>query len=206
MASSVHLTTFATMMMSEIQCSICMEQYDNEKKTPRILDKCSHTFCQKCLKDMIKKLWLEDFTCPEWKEPYPSITQAKSFKKNFAIITILQRFTNTISSLHKPAATPEDFQICVKQLSGTDFTMMVKSTDLVTKIKEKVYDLTGVPILMQRLAVGKREVKDIMTMAAAGIKSNMVVHVLHRLKGGLRYKACETQSSQGLVIVDMNQD
>ena len=40
-------------MNNIIECNICMEQFNEKEKLPRVL-RCGHTFCSFCLKELIR--------------------------------------------------------------------------------------------------------------------------------------------------------
>ena len=111
------------------------------------------------------------------------------------MMDILQKIDNALSTEETVTIDSGCFQICIKNLKGTDFTMMVKPSDSITKIKDKIEDLTGVPKATQRLIAGGKELKDAMTVATAGIKSNNVIHLAHRLRGGFMHANGSAQSS-----------
>ena len=50
-------------------CSICMEQFDNERHVPNILP-CEHTFCKSCINSMAKGYIPGDFSCPICRTPH----------------------------------------------------------------------------------------------------------------------------------------
>lgn len=53
------------MQFEELTCSICMRQYNSQPELiPRLLPECGHTFCTKCLNDLLAKSEGE-FFCPE---------------------------------------------------------------------------------------------------------------------------------------------
>lgn len=46
-------------------CQICSKVYDNYYHTPRVLPKCGHTYCEKCIKAKLQqKRGRLTFTCP----------------------------------------------------------------------------------------------------------------------------------------------
>ena len=54
------------MELEELVCTICFHFFDDSEHCPRMLPSCGHTFCSKCLQNMIDKLQSnENFTCPE---------------------------------------------------------------------------------------------------------------------------------------------
>ena len=49
-------------------CSVCFEPYEGKgDHVPRILP-CSHTFCERCIRDLLDE---GVFHCPECKVPHP---------------------------------------------------------------------------------------------------------------------------------------
>ena len=61
-------------MFEELTCTICMRQFANEGDlVPRLLPECGHTFCTKCLNELLaRETDSASFLCPEDKYvPFP---------------------------------------------------------------------------------------------------------------------------------------
>lgn len=56
-------------MFEELTCTICMRQFANEGDlVPRLLPECGHTFCTKCLNELLaRETDAASFLCPEDK-------------------------------------------------------------------------------------------------------------------------------------------
>lgn len=169
------------------QCCICCNEYNFLERAPRVLNECLHTYCQKCLEDIISKPSGANIKCPMWKKEYSASKKAEEYPKNLTIIDMLQVVENTVSLVEEPSTVDEDWlQIFIRNLSGNDILIRVKPTDQITKIKELVTERTGVSKITQRLIYSGKELKDDMTIATAKIKAGSVIHLAHRLKGALK--------------------
>ncbi len=67
-------------------CKLCQENFDLNNNQPLILPKCGHTFCFKCIKNLIKQN-PKNLVCPEDRINYlkPNIS-------NFPVNKDMQRF------------------------------------------------------------------------------------------------------------------
>ena len=56
------------MDIEELMCNICRKVYSSEPDLiPRLLPECGHTFCTKCLNELLQKEPDQPFVCPEDK-------------------------------------------------------------------------------------------------------------------------------------------
>jgi len=81
------------MDLDDFICTLCFCQYDKEEHLPLMIPKCGHTFCTKCVKEMISKLSdFEDFVCPEDKHSMklPS-KDVSEFPQNLALLRLLDK-------------------------------------------------------------------------------------------------------------------
>jgi len=81
------------MDLDDFICTLCFCQYDKEEHLPLMIPKCGHTFCTKCVKEMISKLSdFEDFVCPEDKHSMRLLTKDISeFPQNLALLRLLDK-------------------------------------------------------------------------------------------------------------------
>lgn len=81
------------MDIDELFWSICHEEYDTEDRIPRILPDWGHTFCSKCLDQLIQKANSqgEKFSWPEDRIPVSTQKPANEFPKNFWLIRMAQK-------------------------------------------------------------------------------------------------------------------
>ncbi|XP_076436543.1 tripartite motif-containing protein 59-like [Babylonia areolata] len=64
-----------------LTCALCLDIF----KEPKLLS-CSHTFCQKCLEDLIQQSSQETFPCPACRKDIEVPAQgASAFQTNFYI-------------------------------------------------------------------------------------------------------------------------
>lgn len=54
------------MDIEELMCGVCNRIYANQDDLiPRLLPECGHTFCTKCLNELLEKEPDQPFKCPE---------------------------------------------------------------------------------------------------------------------------------------------
>jgi hypothetical protein len=88
-------------------CRICLEDYDESRRCPRLLPWCGHTFCSNCLHSLFAQLKPQQvFSCPlDRKEPSASVAgdyaSAEQLPKNFFALDIIEK-----ERLHLLAASP----------------------------------------------------------------------------------------------------
>ena len=96
----MHCVLFAQTLSSEevLECSLCYERYDDNKRCPRILSNCGHTFCTHCLEQLLKD---GTITCPQDRKDVKVTAGVGGLPKNFALLDVL------LASSHKqPDTTP----------------------------------------------------------------------------------------------------
>ena len=58
-------------MATATECTVCMEQFDEEDRCPRLLA-CGHTFCHTCLTQLLESSAKNDaLTCPKCRQENP---------------------------------------------------------------------------------------------------------------------------------------
>ena len=75
-----------------MECSICRHTYNNDKRIPRILTTCGHTYCEICLISIHKKDMIPCIECSKY-------TQCKSIKALPINHSLMQLPSNMISSI-----------------------------------------------------------------------------------------------------------
>ena len=96
----LHFVLFAQTLSSEevLECSLCYERYDDNKRCPRLLSNCGHTFCTHCLEQLLKD---GSITCPQDRKDVHVTAGLGGLPKNFALLDVL------LASSHKqPDTTP----------------------------------------------------------------------------------------------------
>ena len=69
-------------------CSVCFEPYEGKgDHVPRLLP-CSHTFCERCISDLLEE---DVFHCPDCKVPHPAENGAETFKLNKYVLSFMER-------------------------------------------------------------------------------------------------------------------
>ena len=89
---------FAQTLSSEeaLECSLCYERYDDNKRCPRLLSNCGHTFCTHCLEQLLKD---GTITCPQDRKNVKVTAGVGGLPKNFALLDVL------LASSHKQPDT-----------------------------------------------------------------------------------------------------
>jgi hypothetical protein len=86
-------------MENLLECSICLDKYNNKDKTPRIL-KCGHTFCSLCLKELSKVGNLENYLpyikCPLDKTIGHNNTNVDEIPINRVIVDLIDYNANLL--------------------------------------------------------------------------------------------------------------
>ena len=100
---------FAQTLSSEevLECSLCYERYDDNKRCPRLLSNCGHTFCTHCLEQLLKD---GSITCPQDRKDVHVTAGVGGLPKNFALLDVL------LASSHKqPDTAPVLCDTCGKE-------------------------------------------------------------------------------------------
>jgi ubiquitin len=86
--------------------------------------------------------------------------------------------------IDNPVTTGQTFTVDVKTLTGQSFAVEVDSLELIASVKEKLYDLSGIPPDEQRLVASNTELLDGRTVAACAIVPGMTLHLVLKLRQG----------------------
>ncbi|KAJ3433651.1 UBIQUITIN-40S ribosomal protein S31 [Anaeramoeba flamelloides] len=74
-------------------------------------------------------------------------------------------------------------KIKVKTLSGREYTLNVDSSDTIKMLKEKAEEVTGIPVIQQRIVFSGKQLADNLSIEATEIQPNSVVHLIVALRG-----------------------
>lgn len=95
-------------------------------------------------------------------------------------VLALEELTSIVKSKEKP------FQIFVKTINGKTITINDVTSDMtILSIMRKIEDKEGLPVEIQRLTTGTKELRPEKTVKDYGITKEATLHSLLRLKGGL---------------------
>lgn len=74
-------------------------------------------------------------------------------------------------------------RIFIKKLSGIEFTLYVKPSELISDVKARILYKDGVPYNQQRLIFNGKQLEDGTTLLDYNIKEDSIIHLVHRLSG-----------------------
>ena len=108
-----------------LACQICLEDFEEAgDHVPRILP-CSHTLCEKCLKQLIQGNFVE---CPECRKKHRVVNEVKTFPQNKYILANIRRKQVEIQK----DQTSKAVDICEKH--GKELILYCKAPDCLTTI------------------------------------------------------------------------
>ena len=94
--------------MEDSTCSVCCEEFaEAGDHVPRLLP-CSHTMCDKCMKEISKKTFL---VCVECRKKHIIPTKAKTFPQNKYILNALKALGKE-GGVSRNREEPRNFQMC----------------------------------------------------------------------------------------------
>ena len=121
--------------MKDLTCQLCSAQFDMKRHVPRLFSNCGHTFCSKCINDMIDQT-KGKMMCPEDGivcEFFNKEIGVKCFPLNYAIHRLLKKRKNTLSNKHIKL----EQKTVKKEKPGLNCPQHLKKCDLVCIVDQK---------------------------------------------------------------------
>lgn len=185
MDSKISSVTSSGSQTDNMLCPVCLLQFDDSTRAPRLLGECGHSLCHECLDELINKRLGANFECPECKCKYSLSKKAVEYIKNF---TVIKWMKSCLPSSSAPVASKpqnaEEFQIFIQPLTGRKFPIAVHPSQSIADVKKTITRRLGMPIEKQRLIYCGKGLKDELKVADYKIKDGHSVQTVYRLKGG----------------------
>ena len=168
----------------DLSCPECLRLYNDGANLPRLLDEWGHSVCHECLNTLISKSITFIFRCPKCKNRYNGLKKATGFEPNFDLMKLVKNLKDSKENQTLDDSDGTEFQIFVMPLTGTSFPLVVKPSDKILKLKEKIWGRLGLAIEKQALLYNGRGLKDDFTVAKVSLKPNCLIYTVYRLIGG----------------------
>jgi len=75
-------------------------------------------------------------------------------------------------------------QLKVKTLTGKEIDVAVEPDDLISRIKERIEEMEGIPPAQQRLIFNGKQMADEKSVKQANIEPGSTIHLVLALRGG----------------------
>jgi len=123
------------MDFEELICSVCSEYFDNDDHLPRMIPKCGHTFCTKCIQEIIESTSTASqdlFCCPEDNITMQLNNQdVTDFPKNFLLVRLVDKRKTLLShsqySLSASKSMTRDEQSTLDDQYRSNFVLNAKA-------------------------------------------------------------------------------
>jgi hypothetical protein len=145
------------------------------------------------------------------------MAHAISFYDSFAVSESTMEFTNipitqSIFTPIKPSYTTpsaivatipiKPFPVLVKSMTGKNTTVDIHNQMTIEELKLEIENLDGIPPHQQRLVFNGKEMQDTNKVESYHLKSNDMIHIVLRLRGGMFH---ETSSKKDHVYLGQSQ-